>query len=610
MKKWLGSIVAFLSFFALGARAGEAIWTPNPLVPVFGDGDYADKAGADAAIRIVGTRNGAFSGQAVLVSAEAGRCPEAKAGELKSTDGKSTIPASAVEVWYALPDGSMGDIDAKPKERKFRNRFDALLSAPTGEEGKVHVVWIVVNVPADAAPGEYEGKLSWAAREIPVKLSVAAWRLPDPKDYTLHVGFVQSPESVALQYGVPMWGDKHMALLGKSMELLGKVGNRTVFIPVISKCHYGETDGMIRWVKNGNGYNLDFAPMEKYLDLYIEKVGKPDVVGFYFWDMFMSKFRGDPKPTMVTLLKPDGTTEEMQAPAYGEEGSEAFWKPVADGIRERLAARKLGAETFMIGVSGDRQPKKKETEFFKKIAPEARWVSRSHPPHKVINGVQVGYLAFVWGVKMAYPPELNRRKYGWRQKPGKTIITAFPRYGASFVHKLGDNAKPGICQVAWEASTQTGLRGIGQLAFDFWPVIKGRRRKRSIIGRYHPGQPGTWAQLTLSNATNAVVHPGPEGALPTIRFELMRQGIAAAEARVFIEKALTDKDAAAKLGAELSKKCQDLLDDRCRAYLSANNKRDKAWKGWTWYAEESGWQQREAKLYAAAAEVSAKLNSN
>jgi hypothetical protein len=64
----------------------------------------------------------------------------------------------------------------------------------------------------------YEGKLSLAGREVPVKLSVAAWPLPIPRDYQTWVDFIQSPESVALRYDVEPWSDRHWALLEMSNE--------------------------------------------------------------------------------------------------------------------------------------------------------------------------------------------------------------------------------------------------------------------------------------------------------------------------------------------------------------------------------------------------------
>ena len=91
--------------------------------------------------------------------------------------------------------------------------------------GAVQPVWIMVRVPADAAPGEYEAKLTIhpAGADpvvVPVHLTVCPFRLPDTKDYVTWTDFIQSPESLSLAYKVPLWSDAHFRLIGKSFRLL------------------------------------------------------------------------------------------------------------------------------------------------------------------------------------------------------------------------------------------------------------------------------------------------------------------------------------------------------------------------------------------------------
>ena len=93
--------------------------------------------------------------------------------------------------------------------------------------------------------------------------------------------------------------------------------------------------------------------------------------------------------------------------------------------------------------------------------------------------------------------------------------------------------------------------------------------------------------------------PGPNGAIGTVRFEMIREGVQECEARIFIEEVLLDKAQRAKLGAEKAKEIQEMLDERIRAGLwGAEN--------YGWYVS-SGWQERSGKLYAAAAEVAKAL---
>ena len=103
--------------------------------------------------------------------------------------------------------------------------------------------------------------------------------------------------------------------------------------------------------------------------------------------------------------------------------------------------------------------------------------------------------------------------------------------------------------------------------------------------------------------------PGPEGAVPTARFEMLREGVQECEARLFIEKAL----AGGRLPAALAGKCRALLKERHEGLLLSY----PTYKDWNQYRYVSslastesyeaylklGWQKRSDGLYSAAAEV-------
>ena len=84
---------------------------------------------------------------------------------------------------------------------------------------------------------------------------------------------------------------------------------------------------------------------------------------------------------------------------------------------------------------------------------------------------------------------------------------------------------------------------------------------------------------------------------------MLREGLQEAEARIFLEKALTDPAARQRLGEGLAVRCQELLDERARWIVTVNRER-----GWGWFAGPL-WQQRAEQLFTAAGEVAAKLGS-
>jgi len=87
-------------------------------------------------------------------------------------------------------------------------------------------------------------------------------------------------------------------------------------------------------------------------------------------------------------------------------------------------------------------------------------------------------------------------------------------------------------------------------------------------------------------------------------------GVQEAEARIFIEKALDDPAKRAKLGDELAKRAQELLDERVREIARAKQDRSPMFSygsdvSWGDYA--GGAVDRARALYRLAAEVTAKL---
>jgi hypothetical protein len=562
------------------------------------------KGEAEAKIRIVGTLGGSFTGQAVVYGA-----PPAgvKMSDLKGKAG-GVIPAAGVAVSYAHPTNSEKD--------KKGARFDALMPAPR-KDGTIHPVWITVDVPADAAPGDYEGRLTVDGRDVPVELKVCGWKLPRPIDYRTMVGVVQSPDSVAMRYGKAMWSDEHFKLIGVSFDQLARVGNKVVIIPLIAHTNFGNEESMVRWIKGEKDkeFKHDFTIAEKYLDLYIERVGKPQAVVLYVYEPRQGGSQGKTaeecgRGSLHTLLDPaTGKVETMEGPALNNgnprfpnypDDMKNFWKPVFAGLHERFAKRGIGDDALMVGINGDDTPGQNTIDNIKAVAPYVRWSKQGHGYAGAVRGMPVGYHTYVWGGKTP-PDPAQKRYYGWQKN---RLEGLFPRYGGfpwTISPPLWDTAPLGVYHQMCEAAITADARGIGRVGADFWPVL-GDKKDRGVIGRY----PLTgWSQLNMTNAATQLLAPGPEGAVPTVRFEQLREGVQECEARTFVETALTDKDKAAKLG-ELAGKCQAILDERVVLLRTAFVDKASA-KGWDWFAAETDWQGRSEKLYSAAAEVAAKL---
>lgn len=597
---WLPAICLAAQLPASPGVAAE-MCAVSPMLEIREDSPPAFKGADGCAIRLHGARNGAFSGQVVVKAAGAG--PEAKVTDLKLKGGQGVIPASGVEVRYALPTG--GD----------KKAFDALAEEPR-KDGAIHPVWVTVNVPADAAPGEYEGALTVAGAEVPLSIVVHDWKIPDPKGWTVWADFIQSPESVALQYKVPMWSDEHVRLIGTSYRQLAKVGNKTLYIHPVAHTNFGNEETMIRWTgKNGDArtFTHDFSPLEKVLDACLKNGCRPEVLVVYIWESRVGGSVGmTPEEVqrgcLVTLQDPEtGKVSTFEGPSHNNGNAAfpnhpadqiAFWTPVIEGMKKRFDDRGLKDTMVVFGLFQDGAiPGQATVDYLKKIAPYALWADQNHGSQAQIRGVKVGYDTTVWNARFPWSRGVDGKSlHGWNRD---RIVAQFPRdigY-AKWQSQIVTSRLIGEMNVAGDQ------RGFGRMAADFWPVLEGPRGRSSIVAR-HPNS--GWGQLNLR--ATSYLSPGPKGSLGTVRFEMLREGMQECEARIAIERAILDK----KVGADLASKCEKLLDERVKTIVEAHSgefaDRKIPVEGMARYAE-SDWAGAAGRLYDLAGEV-AKMSAS
>ncbi|HUT32057.1 MAG TPA: glycoside hydrolase domain-containing protein [Planctomycetota bacterium] len=599
-----------------GPQASLAVWPGNPLLDVF-DADPGEPGMAGKPVRLAGARNGAFSGVVMVRSPEAVKGLKVEPGALKLADGDAVIPASAWRVRFAVPGDAppVGAASRRPQGAAF---LGVLAEAPP-ENAAAVPVWLTVRVGGDAKPGEYKGVLrvsvnAAAPAEVPVELSVADFALPEPRSYTCFTGIAESPESVALQYGVPLWSEEHWKLLDRVFAHLGQVGVRMVLIPVVAKTHRGNDQSMVRWVKQADGsLKPDFGVVERYLDLVAKHLGTGPLVCWYVW--MPSQGGGawgatpdkpkNEKPTPITVLDPaTGQAQDGEAPDWGTPQSVPFWKPVFDGLRERLAKRGL-EKSAALGLVCDFTPSKQTVEDLRAVAPELRWVVHAHGLTLKFAGQPVAEAAHVWGVKEPRTSDDKLKRYGWKNA---IITTVFPRYGAGSMGHVNPTSPVGVYHALLEGYQASGYDGVNDLGADFWPVVKMQRRELlPLSARYgyrdRPGSPPM--------THGSLLFPAKDGPVATVRFEVLRLGVQEAEARIFIEKALEEPAKRAKLGDELAARAQGLLDERVRKIANAKLDRSPMFSygsdaSWLDYA--AGVAERARALYHVAAQVSNRLS--
>jgi len=626
---------------------GMQVWNSDVLSPDF-DLDFGDPNEALRPVRIVGTPNGAFSGKVVVGSTGPIKGLSARASDLAAKNG-GRIGSSAVQIRYPLPDSSEKESAGRyPAEV---TRFDGLAGKappeipvrvkkkgrgnwvrkgqPSPVMGAVQPVWITVRVPPDAKAGEYTGTLTIAsacaaAVKVPVALKVCGYRLPEPHRRHMWAEFVQSPDALAVEYKVPLWSDDHWGLIEKSLSMLAEAGDKSVYVPLIAETNMGNAESMVRWIKRpGGDYRHDFTVMDKYLDLVQKHYKEPAVVCLYVWDIFLTgamkntyaqkkeavsaraKYAG--KGPEVTLLDPaTGKTSKVFLPRYDEPAARNLWRPVMKGIRERIARRGWG-KSLMLGMVSDSKPRKEEVALFTELLPGVPWIMHCHSPWRDLHGQRIAYKGGVWSTRYSTAPE-DPLRYGWKKQA--FVHVQFRRGNWDSTSAVG-------FRTLGEINIMGTQRGFGRMGAEFWKVFRDKRgRRHHCVGeRYYKAE---WRNL---NILTSMLAPGSEGPVSTTRFEMMREGLQECEARILVERAVTDKTRRAKLGEALAKRCEKVLAERSLAMQIANNSLQslgfKERDGWNkrsytsqvtyqWYIV-SGWQERSEALFEAAAEVAGRL---
>ncbi len=626
------------------ARCGRPsdlqVWNAFPFRSVF-DVDYGDEGRDLAPLRIVGTRNGAFSGQVVVGSRNPIRGLKAAATGLARKDGAGSIAASAIDIRYPQPNTTEHGLSWRYPVSGIR-RFDVLErtappEVPVREKkpgswasdaapwpcGAVQPVWVQIRIPADAAAGDYTGSLTITAEgenaiTTPIHLRVCPWKLPAPEDFETIMDFLQSPWWNAEHYKVEPWSDKHWDLIAETLKILYTIGNRTVYIPLIGRTHLEHDEPIVRCVKEEGGkYSYDFTLMDRYLDLVQKYMPSARIVVLIVFDQYMQPRRTEdaertPGAPWITVLDPKtGKTERTRGPTCADPEAEALWEPLIRSARERLRKRGLDTGTVLGLVNDYGTPDDQTVAFWKKLCPDLGWLAMGHgiasqyyKQAKKAGGTQAygvshaGSSAMEQGThycgKDIYPYGC---RHGWdrpkpwdKEKRGERFIlhrrrgdpdADFPVLfsGRDFLSVATPMRNH---RLAAEFNIQGDQSGVGFQPADWWYEHFSRGG-----GGIRGGYDGTFTRWNNNGPTSRKLDPGPDGALSTVRFEMMREGVQECEARIFIEKALLDKDRRARLGEELAARCERLIIERTRSVLRSIY--NYAWYStvdWNNYAEE------------------------
>jgi len=581
-------------------------------------------------VRFVGARNGTYGAQVVVGTDKPLGALHAEATELRHVAGGARIPATSFRVSHVAPypaaaftEAKLGDdrgLGATFPDRQLLARFESL-----AEPGEPHVfdhltptpprsipgdscrpIWLSLRIPAEAEPGAYRGTVAIEAdgmprAQVPVEAEVVGWRLPEPTDFQTFVGCEQNPYGVAKHYGVPLWSDAHFQLLEASFRQLGRVGNKWLNVPVISRTEFGNRDdSMIRWrqpavggmsssrdTRRGDtpptGLAFDYAILDRYLDLAARHCGPPRVINFVVMQGMKSVATPPARPSVQVFDERSAKTLPLALDGVPGEQKRATWAAFATSLFHHMKAR--GIEKAMYwGYPLEQEDDPELKSLLERCTPGVHWAAN---PHELLwNAVYAKDRHYQAIVTVRYQPGARslpefRADRGWKSP---MIHLLNPRTGGNIlaIHTV---SHPFAFRALVDHALAHGHSGISRVGADEWAAI---HYDGMVAPRWLTGMPVLF-----------LLWPGSEGAESSIRFEALVEGVQEAEARIFLEQAIDS----GRLPPDLAKRVTSLLARHLQETLFLQG---------TLCVHElekyhCGWQDRSRRLYRGAAEVAAVL---
>ncbi|MFS0491466.1 glycoside hydrolase domain-containing protein [Leadbetterella byssophila] len=246
----------------------------------------APKLNLQRSHKLTAWRGEKVSAQILIWSKEIHKSLRLQASALKGN--QSSLPSDLVQfrfVRYVMTDEfSDGCGHRKPENFAASLSPDMLddLEEMDLEAKTVRPVWVSIEVPADAKPGNYAGKVLLKGKSVlDIELEILDRILPPPSEWSYHLDQWQHPSAVARVNNVPLWSDAHFEALKPVMSLAAKAGQKVITATLNKDPWNVQTfdpyADMIIWEKKADGtWAYDYKVFDRWvqfmLDLGIKKM--------------------------------------------------------------------------------------------------------------------------------------------------------------------------------------------------------------------------------------------------------------------------------------------------------------------------------------------------
>lgn len=379
----------------------------------------------------------------------------------------------------------------------------------TAEARTARPVWLRIDVPAEAAPGQYKGTLRITALgqqdvELPYIIEVLDHVLPDASEWNFHLDLWQNPFSISRHYEVEPWSAQHFDAMRPYMQMLADAGQKTITASIIHDPWNSQTHDvyqqMIKWTKKKDGtWEYDYTHFDQWvvymMDLGIDKFINcysmiPWNHRFYYHDEMLGK-------DTVLVASPESD-------AYRE-----HWQPMLVDFASHLKAKGWWEKTMIAMDERPMEAMLQAMDIIKSADPEYR-VSLAGAFHPELADELLDY-CIASGEQMDENTLLRRQQQGFTTtfytccvEPRPNTFTQSPYAEATWL--------------PWHA-LHKGYDGYLRWAYNSWNASPLQDTRF-----------GTWA------AGDAwLVYPGGRS---SIRFERLREGIQDYEKAKFIRNML------------------------------------------------------------------------
>jgi hypothetical protein len=278
------------------------VWTPEPWEML---SDETPPAPPPPHVRMAGGRNGWASGLVAARGEGMLSSPRVEVSDLRHESGV-TFPA---RFWspFATAPSTTATRSGNATRRREGDYFPPL-HHPAPEETRTLVARLTAEIPANAPPGVYRGQAVVNANgrhTVPVTLTVGEGSDPLPRSTTSPTSTIPTaPTPWPCATGTDMWSREHWEKLDASFGVFRLLGQNVVHVPVIlhserrggnrsNPNHFGSRHGMIRFQLQGNQVVPDFTVFETFLARWRDRVGPPQFIVLYVWDISFANHERD-----------------------------------------------------------------------------------------------------------------------------------------------------------------------------------------------------------------------------------------------------------------------------------------------------------------------------